>query len=256
MATIDLGKIKQVFRGTYNNATAYAVDDLVAFTDGSVTSTYICTTASTGNNPSSGGTAHANWAYVAKGVADPIPSQSGQSGKFLTTNGSALSFGAVSAGKILQVKQAVKTDTSSTTSGTYITISGLSVNITPSSTSSKILVIADVKAGQDGGSGYYLQIIRDSTAIYVGDAVSGKEQCTQQTYGASDTGEGKYGQAFMGGTFLDSPNTTSQVTYAVQVKRLGGGSPQTLYVNRVGSEAAGQYVGRGASSITAMEVEV
>ena len=69
MATIDLGKIKQVFRGTYNNATAYAVDDLVVFTDGSVTSTYICTTASTGNNPSSGGTAHANWAYLAKGQA-------------------------------------------------------------------------------------------------------------------------------------------------------------------------------------------
>ena len=98
MATIDLGKIKQVFRGTYNNATAYAVDDLVVFTDTNITSTYICTTASTGNNPSSGGTAHANWAYVAKGVADPIPSQSGQSGKFLTTNGSALSFGDVSAG--------------------------------------------------------------------------------------------------------------------------------------------------------------
>ena len=98
MATIDLGKIKQVFRGTYNNATAYVPDDLVVFTDTNITSTYICTTASTGNNPSSGGTAHANWAYVAKGVADPIPSQSGQSGKFLTTNGSALSFGDVSAG--------------------------------------------------------------------------------------------------------------------------------------------------------------
>ena len=41
----------------------------MVFTDGSVTSTYICTTASTGNNPSSGGTAHANWAYVAKGQA-------------------------------------------------------------------------------------------------------------------------------------------------------------------------------------------
>ena len=98
MATIDLGKIKQVFRGTYNNATAYVPDDLVVFTDTGITSTYICTTASTGNNPSSGGTAHANWAYLAKGVADPIPSQSGQSGKFLTTNGSALSFGDVSAG--------------------------------------------------------------------------------------------------------------------------------------------------------------
>ena len=69
MATIDLGKIKQVFRGTYNNATAYVPDDLVVFTDGTVTSTYICTTATTGNNPSSGGTAHANWAYLAKGQA-------------------------------------------------------------------------------------------------------------------------------------------------------------------------------------------
>ena len=69
MATIDLGKIKQVFRGTYNNATAYAVDDLVVFTDGTVTSTYICTTATTGNNPSSGGTAHGSWAYLAKGQA-------------------------------------------------------------------------------------------------------------------------------------------------------------------------------------------
>ena len=38
MATIDLGKIKQVFRGTYDNSTAYVPDDLVVFTDGSVTS--------------------------------------------------------------------------------------------------------------------------------------------------------------------------------------------------------------------------
>ena len=94
MATVDLGKIKQVFRGTYNNATAYVPDDLVVFTDGQITSTYICTTASTGNNPSSGGTAHANWAFIAKGVADPIPSQSGNAGKVLKTDGTNLSFGA------------------------------------------------------------------------------------------------------------------------------------------------------------------
>ena len=116
MATIDLGKIKQVFRGTYNNSTAYAVDDLVTFTDTGITSTYICTTASTGNNPSSGGTAHANWAYIAKGVADPIPSQSGQSGKFLTTNGSALSFGTV-AQKIVDIKTVRHTTSTSFNTG-------------------------------------------------------------------------------------------------------------------------------------------
>ena len=92
MATIDLGKIKLVWRGTYNNSTAYTVDDVVEFTDGGVTSTYICVANSTGNNPSSGGTAHASWNYMAKGIADPIPTQSGNSGKFLKTDGSALSF--------------------------------------------------------------------------------------------------------------------------------------------------------------------
>ena len=98
MATIDLGKIKQVFRGTYDNNTAYVPDDLVVFTDGQITSTYICTTASTNNNPSSGGTAHANWAFIAKGVADPIPSQSGNAGKVLKTDGSSLSFDDADAG--------------------------------------------------------------------------------------------------------------------------------------------------------------
>ena len=92
MATLDLGKIKQVWRGTYNNSTAYVVDDLVAYTDSNITSTYICVANSTGNAPSTGGTAHASWNFVAKGVADPIPSQSGNSGKFLKTDGSSLSF--------------------------------------------------------------------------------------------------------------------------------------------------------------------
>tara|TARA_Y100000401_G_scaffold60720_1_gene48131 strand:+ start:335 stop:1042 length:708 start_codon:yes stop_codon:yes gene_type:complete len=69
MATIDLGKIKLVWRGTYNNGTAYVVDDLVAYTDTGVLSTYICVANSTGNAPSSGGTAHASWNYVSQGQA-------------------------------------------------------------------------------------------------------------------------------------------------------------------------------------------
>ena len=98
MATIDLGKIKQVWRGTYNNSTAYTVDDLVEYTDSGITSTYICVANSTGNAPSSSGTPHASWNYVAKGVVDPVPSQSGNSGKYLTTNGSSASWGLVPQG--------------------------------------------------------------------------------------------------------------------------------------------------------------
>jgi len=151
MATIDLGKIKQVFRGTYNNATAYVPDDLVVFTDTGITSTYICTTASTGNNPSSGGTAHANWAYLAKGVADPIPSQSGQSGKFLTTNGSALSFAEAGAGKLLKIHDAV------TTTSTLVTTPSrgdttLAITFTPQALGSTFYITA-FQFGRNGVSG-------------------------------------------------------------------------------------------------------
>ena len=67
MATIDLGKIKLVWRGTYDGATAYTVDDVVQHTDSGLTSSFICTTASTGNAPSTGGTVHGSWSLMAKG---------------------------------------------------------------------------------------------------------------------------------------------------------------------------------------------
>ena len=79
MATIDLGKIKLVFRGTYNASTAYTPDDLVAYTDSGILSTYICTTATTGNAPSSGGTAHSSWAYLAQGGSGAVTTSGVQS---------------------------------------------------------------------------------------------------------------------------------------------------------------------------------
>ena len=183
-----------------------------------------------------------------------LPQADGSANQALISDGSGnLSFANVAGGKILQVVQTAKTDVVSTTSASFGAISGFSVNITPSATSSKVLVTVDIKLG-NSGAGAYIKLLRDSTDIYLGDAASSRTQCLQQTYGGNDTGEGKYGMAKMGGTFLDSPNTTSQITYAVQFLRLGGNSPQTLYVNRVGSETAGEYVGRAASSITAIEV--
>ena len=69
MATIDLGKIKFNWRGTYAGGTAYVPDDVVYYMDGSVASSYMCVANTTGNAPSSGGTLHASWQYLAKGQA-------------------------------------------------------------------------------------------------------------------------------------------------------------------------------------------
>ena len=163
MATLDLGKIKQVWRGTYNNGTAYVVDDLVAYTDSGILSTYICVANSTGNAPSSSGTAHASWNYVSKGVADPIPSQSGQSGKFLKTNGSALSFDDAGGGKILQVVQGLHTTNFSSSSGSFVDVTNFNATITPQ-TNSKILVFVKVhtlmNGDANGGEGYGIRIKR------------------------------------------------------------------------------------------------
>ena len=67
MATIDLGKVKLVWRGTYSGSFNYVPDDVVYYVDGSVGSSYICVANSTGNAPSSGGSLHASWNYLAKG---------------------------------------------------------------------------------------------------------------------------------------------------------------------------------------------
>ena len=69
MATIDLGKIKLNWRGTWSSGTAYIVDDVVQYTDTGVTSSFVCVAASTGNAPSTGGTVDTTyWNLMAKGT--------------------------------------------------------------------------------------------------------------------------------------------------------------------------------------------
>ena len=94
MATIDLGKIKLVNKNTWDTNTTYTADDIFQYTDNGILSTYICVVSSSqGHTPSSSGTTHASWNFLAKGIADPIPSQSGNADKVLKTNGSVLSWG-------------------------------------------------------------------------------------------------------------------------------------------------------------------
>ena len=154
-------------------------------------------------------------------------------------------------GKILQVKQAVKTDVSSRggSSGqdAFAAISGLSVDITPSATSSKILVLVNIKQGQTSNCWARYQLQRDSTAIYVGDTVSGKTSCSNFTYINSE-----YDMSNVQEQFLDSPNTTSQITYQVYWGARGASS-RFVYINRSGNDS-GDYAPRTASSITAIEV--
>ena len=279
MATVDLGKIKQVFRGTYNNATAYVPDDLVVFTDTNITSTYICTTASTGNNPSSGGTAHANWAFVAKGQAtSPTTTRGdlivrgvsaderlaiGTAGKALKVNASANGLEYGTAGRILQLVTTEISDTKSV-SGTnqqnFVDIPGINVTITPTVASSKIHVQFSLGKVSASGNSNLVRFTRNvagggATAIKIGDAEGNRLRGTTNIYGNGVINSG-HSRGF-NYQFVDTPSYSvgQAIVYQMQVNTEGNTSTQ-FYVNRNHDNTNNSYVyhGRGFSSVTAMEV--
>ena len=142
------------------------------------------------------------------------------------------------AGNILQVKQTVKLDTFSTTSATLVDVTGLSVDITPSSTSSKVLVRCSVAMGCESNTFNYAQLLRGSTFIGEAAAAGNRNRPTMMMY-----------QNF---EFLDSPNTTSATTYKIQIRRVQAG---TAYIGRSHNDGNGVDVEpRLSSTITVMEV--
>ena len=157
-----------------------------------------------------------------------------------------------SSGGIIQVKSTTKTDAYNMPSNdtSFHTVTGLSVTITPTRSDSKILVMYDMSwSAIDGHCS--CRLMRDSTPIKVGDASGNKAQVTGQIHYTSGD---QYDLEQVSGTHMDSPATTSAVTYSMQV-----GTPYSasydVYVNyhaENGQDLA--WSGRGASTITVMEV--
>jgi hypothetical protein len=147
------------------------------------------------------------------------------------------------AGAVLQVVSTTKLDGFTTTSGTPVDITGLSVSITPSSTSSKILVMVMVSGGSDTTTAWYINLVRNATNLAISTAGS--------TFNST---VGSYFQnvnAFSGSpiVYLDSPATTSSTTYKLQAFS-GNAGTGLVTVNRRGGDA---IVGT-SSSITVMEI--
>ena len=158
------------------------------------------------------------------------------------------------AGSVLQVVQTVKTDTFSTTAlgSSPADVTGMSVSITPSSSSNKILVMVN---GLGGYNNYQVMVrlVRDSTPISIGDA-NGSRPRMSTAFGAY-VANGNYEQYHLGPfsiCYLDSPATTSSTTYKLQ---MGTYSTYAVYLNRShGWQDNTNYDPAVASSITAMEI--
>ena len=151
-------------------------------------------------------------------------------------------------GKILQVVSATKTDTLTTTSQPYVDITGLSVSITPSSSSNKVLVSYTLSMAATGFPMF--KVLRDSTDVFVGDAASNRVRCF---FGGYTGGLHTSMVLPVSGNFLDSPSTTSSTTYKVQTGTIYS-TGYAIYINRSQVDNDVNYFPRTASSITVMEV--
>jgi len=164
----------------------------------------------------------------------------------------SISAASLPAGSILQVVSSTKTDTfSTTTTGSWIDVTGLSVSITPTSSSSRIMIFSRITgAGEAAVTRLQIRLVRDSTAISIGDASGSRLQVSG-------------GELYYGGendsllnssvSFLDSPATTSSTTYKLQIRN--GNSNGTIVVNRTRNNNNDNATPVATSSITVMEIK-
>ena len=140
---------------------------------------------------------------------------------------------AIPTGKVLQIISASQTNTVTSTSTSYADISGLSVSITPSSSSNKLFIVYDVMCSNSETSrNDSFQIVRDSTAIISPSNYWRLDDTTSMSQ--------------LSGNFLDSPSTTSAVTVKAQWRAESG----TITLNRRGDNGTV----RSVSSISVMEI--
>lgn len=156
------------------------------------------------------------------------------------------------AGNVLQVVQTQKTDTFSMTGKTWTDITGYFVNITPSSSSNKILIMADMTIGT---SAYYayVRLLRDSTPIHIGDAAGSRPLATATPGWYAGSTYDQYAATQSSIQWLDSPATTSQITYKFQMRQYYASYSGYLNRTEIDRDTA-DYEPRFASTITAMEI--
>ena len=158
-------------------------------------------------------------------------------------------------GKILQVVSTTKTDHFSASNvSSYTDLTGMTLDITPTSTGSKILILVNLQYG-DNGNGYTgFRLLRGSTNVGFTTALDSQNSANTRdsAFGAmSESSQNQWKLNSSSYSFLDSPSTTSSTTYKLQFITW---TSTTFHLNRSHSIGNARYTMGGASTIAAMEV--
>jgi len=274
MATVDLGKISFVNKGTYAAGTTYEERDVVQFTDGALSSyVYINGTPAAGQTPSSGGTVNSShWSLFAGGVSIGVGNN-----KIVTTDGSgnvssvalgsatqimqvnaggtALEFAAKPSGGIRQVKQFTANSEFTTASNTYVNTNLITATFDSAILSgSKVLVQLEcICSEQYHGSwaGHMrITVFDGSTNIGNGNLDNAFRTLHASTAG-NDSGATPYMAMQFYGSVLHTPSGTSP-SYTIHLK-----SHSTSMNRTIGSanNASADY-NSGGTRLTIYEVTV
>ena len=173
-----------------------------------------------------------------------------ESGGTITVNNGTIGSGVVfPADHIIKVESVIKTSVFTTTSTSFIDVTGLSVGITPASTSNKILVMCSFFISTNSASGYpQAKIVRNGSDVYVGDADGSRRRGLLNATGYKDDDNYVVPVSFQ---FLDSPASTSLQTYKVQCLQTAGNITR---IGAVGGDPNSTFSVRSASSIVLLEI--
>ena len=156
-------------------------------------------------------------------------------------------------GGIIQVVSTTKTTAFTSSSTSYVDITGLSATITPKFSTSKIYMTVNLNSSSDVRYAAF-RFVRGSTPIAVGTDTTGSQEAVTMTTGSNNAIT--YDNLILRNqamSILDSPATTSATTYKVQGKITY--STGNFYINRTPyTDTTSTYVMRAASTITLMEV--
>jgi hypothetical protein len=156
-------------------------------------------------------------------------------------------------GAVLQVVSTNYTGTTSSTSATPVNVSGFSVSISPKFANSKIFILVSVAFGFANDSYPYVLLTRNGTSIGTGTSATGVQINTFLSgSGTNLSGSTPYRFHHATKNFLDSPNTTSELTYQIQFASPYNGI--VGYINRQGEQPNTVYTQYPSSSITLMEI--